>query len=90
MNWKTTYTEKALKDLSNLPKKVGQRVFDKIEFFAKQSDPLVFAKNLKNSDFGHYRFRIGDYRAIFDIDEKGEIKILLILTIKHRKDVYKF
>ena len=33
-----------------------------------------------------YRFRVGDYRVIFDID-KNELKIL-VLKIGHRENVY--
>jgi mRNA interferase RelE/StbE len=34
---------------------------------------------------GTYRFRIGDYRAIFDIDGEN----IVILRIGHRRDIYK-
>lgn len=33
-----------------------------------------------------YRIKIGKYRVLFEIDDKG--KIVLIYRIKHRKDVY--
>jgi mRNA interferase RelE/StbE len=35
--------------------------------------------------FGTYRFRIGDYRAIFDIEGSD----LVILRIGHRRDIYR-
>lgn len=41
-------------------------------------------KKLKHSDF--FRLRIGDYRAIYEIDNKNER--IVILFIGHRKDVY--
>jgi mRNA-degrading endonuclease RelE of RelBE toxin-antitoxin system len=34
---------------------------------------------------GQYRFRVGDYRAVFDIDGSR----LIILMIEHRRDVYR-
>ncbi|WP_456486560.1 type II toxin-antitoxin system RelE family toxin [Candidatus Alkanophaga liquidiphilum] len=34
---------------------------------------------------GTYRFRIGDYRIIFDIDDDN----MVILRIGHRKSIYK-
>jgi len=37
---------------------------------------------------GRFRFRIGDYRAIFAIDKSGKIQILMILNVKHRKEIY--
>lgn len=82
------YTEHAAKDLRDLEKKTAQRIIGKIYFFSQQKNPIKFAKRLKNSALGQYRFRIGDYRALFDVDKKGNIQILMILRIKHRKDVY--
>lgn len=46
-------------------------------------------KNWKDIQYGQYRFRIGDYRATFDLNEEGEITILYILSIKHRKNAYR-
>lgn len=88
MKWEVIYTRRATEDLSSLPHAVAQRVADKIKFFKVQIDPLAFAKRLTQSSVGTYRFRIGNYRAIFDVDHKVEIRILLILRIRHRKDVY--
>jgi len=90
MKYKVEYTKRAFKELKALPTKVAKKILDKIKYFKSQKDPLSYAKKLKDSKFGTYRFRIGEYRAIFDIDDKGNIKILLILTVKHRKDIYKF
>ena len=87
--YKIVYTSKARKDLKNLDFYVGQRIIKKIRAYKETNNPLNFAKPLKNSRIGHFRFRIGDYRAVFDIDNNGNIKILLILKIAHRKEVYK-
>lgn len=34
-----------------------------------------------------HRIRIGDYRVVYEIDEPAQI--LTIITIGHRKDVYR-
>ena len=41
-------------------------------------------RRLKHSDFFH--LRIGDYRAIYEIDQKTER--IIVLFIGHRRDVY--
>lgn len=82
------YTEHARDDLKRLEIKTARRIVEKIVFFSQQRNPLEFAKKLKNSSLGQYRFRIGDCRALFDVDKKGTMQILMILRIKHRKDVY--
>jgi len=48
-------------------------------------EPLEYARKLVNPKIGTYRFRIGDYRAIFDIEGED----IVILRIGHRKDIYK-
>lgn len=82
------YTKNARQDLHHLEKAVAKRIIKKIAFFSEQKNPFTSAKKLEGSMPGQYRFRIGDYRAIFDIDKKGNIYILMILRIKHRKDIY--
>ncbi|OGG59369.1 hypothetical protein A3C89_02600 [Candidatus Kaiserbacteria bacterium RIFCSPHIGHO2_02_FULL_50_50] len=70
------YREKALAQLLKLSLTERKRILDKIDFFAEQEQPLDFAKRLTGHE--SYRFRIGNYRAIFDIEE-GEIVVLLVV-----------
>jgi len=88
MNYKLFLTKKGRDDLSSIEKEDQKRIANKLRFYLSSDNPLIHAKKLKNSRLGTYRFRIGDYRAIFDIDKKGNITILLILRIKNRKDAY--
>lgn len=83
------YTKKARKDLRAIDFSVAKRVVAKVFEYSKHRDPLKFAKRLKGTELGTYRFRIGDYRVVFDVDKNGGLKILLILAVKHRKEVYK-
>ena len=50
-----------------------------------QKDPVRNAKKLRNSDIGDYRWRVGNYRIVFDI-EKDKI---VILKVGHRREIYK-
>ena len=81
-------TRTARRDLDALEKSVAQRILRKLDFFRQQTNPLRFAKGITDSQLGTYRFRIGDYRVLFDIDHRGNILLLLILAVKHRRDVY--
>ena len=85
---KLIFTAHSLDDLARLDKKVAKRISDKLEWYIKQSDPLSFASKLKPPLENFWRFRFGDYRAIFEITKKGELRLLIILRIKHRKEVY--
>lgn len=50
-------------------------------FFSKN------VKKLKGSLHGLFRYRIGDYRLFYTID--SERKIVFIVDIDHRKDIYR-
>ncbi len=82
------YTKNARRDLKKFDIKTSQRIINKVFFYSQQKDPLSFAKKLTNSQIGDYRFRIGEYRVVFDVDKNGTLQLLMILRIKHRKDVY--
>ncbi len=83
------YTENAKKDLEYLSLGIAQRIIKKIYFYSLQESPLHYATKLVNSSVGSYRFRIGEYRVIFDINDKGDVVILIVLRIGHRKEVYR-
>jgi len=86
--YKVIYSENSIKDLRKIDKSLSKRILKKIDFFSKQKDIHKFSKALKEFGPNKFRFRIGDYRAIFKIDKTGKIQILMILNIKHRKDIY--
>lgn len=86
--YKVIYSENSVKDLRRIDKTVAQRIIKKIKSFSEKKDIKLYSKALKGFE-GKYRFRIGDYRAIFTIDDSGKIHILMILNVKHRKDIYR-
>lgn len=88
MPYKVFYTKNARDDLRKVELRVAQRILKKIAFFVQSGNPLQFAERLRDSRLGTYRFRSGDYRAIFDLDKQYSATVLMILRIKHRKDVY--
>ena len=89
MRFRFIYSIQAYEDLASLEIKESKRINDKLEHFVQQPNPFKFAKSLQGKHIGLYRFRIGNYRAIFSKDAAGVITVLTILTIKHRRDVYK-
>jgi mRNA-degrading endonuclease RelE of RelBE toxin-antitoxin system len=85
---KIIYSQKAKKDLKRIDFKISQSIILKINFYTSQEDYFSFAKPLKNLT-GLYRFRIGEYRALFTVNKEGVIEIIDILKIQHRKEIYK-
>ena len=81
MKTKVSYTKNARRDIRNLDRKDGVKIASKIEFYSKQKNPLRYAKKLKPPFDDLYRFRIGEYRAVFEIDAKKNILFLTILKM---------
>lgn len=89
MIFQVQFTVDARRDLKKLPRTTARRIIRKIHFFRTQKNPLQFAKKLTEPAFGQFRFRVGDYRILFDLHPKEKIlTILLILRIKHRREAY--
>ena len=89
MKTRVIYTKNARRDLKSLNKKDAVQIVRKIELYSRRGNPLKYAKKLKHPFDDLYRFRIGKYRAIFEIDSKGDILFLIILTVGYRKNIYK-
>ena len=84
--YKIEYLESVVqKDLSTLSKMAKIQIRRAIEErFTKA--PVEFGKPLQYSLKGCCRLRIGDYRVIYQIDEKTHT--VIIVKIGNRKDVY--
>ena len=73
----------AQKQLSKLPNTIATRIEDKL--LELEGDPRPpGCKKLKGRDA--WRIRIGDYRAIYEIND-GKL-IVTVITIGHRREVY--
>ena len=81
--YKILFTNRSLKDLENIDPATQKRIAAKLKEYS--AEPLKYSKKLLNTNLGSYRFRIGDYRVIFDIDKEN----IVILRIGHRKNIYK-
>jgi len=80
------FSESAKQDLEKLPKIFQSRLKTKLLYWQGTDNPLQFATQLVKYVGATHRFRIGTYRLIVLRKSDGEI---LILRIRHRKDVYK-
>ena len=79
---KIIFDEEALKDLKKLDKQISKFILKKIE--SLKNYPVVSnIKKLKNF-YPPYRYRINDYRILFDIEDNT----IIIFKIVHKKDAY--
>ncbi len=77
------FTPAAWREWRKLPEQIRQRLQAKLLSYA--SDPLKHAVKLTSPEIGQYRFRIGDYRIVFDIAEST----LIVHAVGHRRDIYR-
>ena len=82
------YSKRAASDITSLGAHIKQRIVAKLEYFSASPDPMRYAKALTGQISGLYRFRIGDYRVIFELKRNGLIVILYVVHVGHRKEVY--
>jgi mRNA-degrading endonuclease RelE of RelBE toxin-antitoxin system len=69
--------------LRKLPKEIATRLTKKIRSI--KDDPFHFLQHYEGEKT--YKLRIGDYRALIDIDFKD--KVLFVRVFNHRRRVYK-
>lgn len=72
-------------DIPSLPKTMRNRIKTAIET-RLTIDPIGLGKPLRYSFVGHRRIRVGDYRIVYRLDMSRHV--IVIVLIKHRKDVY--
>ena len=85
MKYNVEFKPSALKDLKKLPINIQKRIAKKLDYILNQNEPLDYAAPLiGNSIAGDYRFRLGDYRVVFDLVKNK----LIIILIEHRREVY--
>ena len=83
MKYDLVYTQRAVKDIEGLDHKIKDRIGKTLLRY--KVDPLRHAERLTDSSLGSYRFRVGDYRIVFDI-EKDKI---VVLRVGHRREIYR-
>lgn len=85
--WKIEITKTAVKQLKKLDKTMQKRIlFFLRERVEKTDDPRLYGKALHGDKIGLWRYRVGDYRLICNIDD--DIVTVLVLCVGHRKEVY--
>lgn len=84
--YKLEFSSQAIKDLKKIPVKIVKSINQKL---VKLSGNPTSTKQVKKMALkgNYFRLRVGDYRALFILE--NETKIILVISVKHRKDIYK-
>ncbi len=82
MDYVILLTKNAKKDIERLDGVIQKRVAKKLKYL--KSDPINLSKRLIDFEQGQYRYRVGDFRICFDVNDRK----IIINRIRHRKEVY--
>lgn len=88
MTYQVVYSKKAIKGLKKIDKQAANIIVAWIEKNLIDTDnPRKTGKDLKGNLAKYWRYRVGDYRIIAEIED--ERLVITCVEIAHRKQVYK-
>ena len=87
MTWTIEYTSSVAKDIKKLDRPVQRniRAFLENDLLGLEN-PRLKGKGLTANHAGLWRYRIGDYRLICNIEDHR--LVVLVLAAGHRKNIY--
>jgi len=86
--WRIEFDRAAVRDLRRLGADAERRVLRYLrERIAGSADPRRFGHALIGDRKGLWRYRVGDYRIVADIED--DRFIVLVVAIGHRREAYR-
>lgn len=87
MAWIVEFDQATIRELDQLDRQHARKILTYLaERIATSEDPRRFGGPLRRDLSGLWKYRIGDYRVVCDIQE--EKVLVLVLRIGHRSKVY--
>ena len=87
MNYHVEFSKAALKELKKMDRYNASMILGWVRKNLEEcEDPRQHGKGLTANRSGQWRYRVGDYRLLAEIQD--DRIIILILNIGHRSDIY--
>ncbi|MBE7062258.1 MAG: type II toxin-antitoxin system RelE/ParE family toxin [Ruminococcaceae bacterium] len=87
MKFKVEFTDRAVNDLKKLDRHTAALILGWVRKNLENCEnPRVYGKGLTANRSGQWRYRVGDYRLLAEIEE-DKIRILF-LNVGHRREIY--
>ncbi len=87
MKYRVEYTDKAIKSLKKLDKSVLKMIKAWIEKnLVGTENPRQHGKGLTSNRSGQWRYRVGDYRILAEIQD--EKLVIILIGVGHRSQIY--
>lgn len=88
MKYRLLFSKRALKELKKMDKAVSALIFAWLKKNIDGAvDPRAFGKALTGDKKEMWRYRIGDYRVLANIEDEN--LTIIAIEIGHRRDIYK-
>lgn len=87
MTWTIEFDKKSSKEFQKLNKTIQKQIDKFLLKLIKTRNPRIHGESLQGSLKSFWRYRVGDYRLICSIED--EILNVVVIRVKHRKEVYK-
>ena len=86
--YRVEFSKGALKQLKKLDKPTAALITGWIrKNLDKCENPRAMGKGLTANRIGQWRYRVGDYRILAEIQDNSVV--ILVINIGHRREVYK-
>jgi mRNA interferase RelE/StbE len=86
--WAIEFLPEAAKELKKLDRTAAARIVKTLEQrIAVLDDPRTIGSALTGDYVGYWRWRIGDYRVVAQIED--ERIVILVVRVAHRREVYR-
>lgn len=87
MRYTVEFTERAVKDLKKLDRHTAALILGWVRKNLENCEnPRQHGKGLTANRSGQWRYRVGDYRLLCEIED-DKIRIL-VLNVGHRREIY--
>lgn len=86
MAWSIEIDKDVQRFIERLDKPVARRIAAKLREIASLDDPRSRGRALTGNLAGLWRYRVGDYRMICDIEDG--VMLILVVDLEHRSKVY--
>ena len=86
MAWRIEIDKDVQRAMRKLDGQVAKRITAKLREVSQLEDPRSTGKAFTGNLAGLWRYRVGDYRIICDIED--EVLVVLVVDVAHRSRVY--
>ena len=87
MAWRIEVDRDVQRAMKKLERQIAKRITAKLREISQLDDPRIMGKALTGNLAGLWRYRVGDYRIVCDIEDG--VLVILVVEVEHRREVYR-